>query len=153
VQFIDTCGLFNVDLGTYPLDGDGQVDLPTNYTNSYPYTFKALYSGDGNYAPVVTQLSMLATSPPVANAGPAIKARKGTTVTVDGTGSSDPQHEPLTYRWEEISGLPATIADKSSAKTAVTLPSKAGTVTLRLTVTNAAGLSSTSDVTITVSPK
>ncbi|MBV9951062.1 MAG: Ig-like domain repeat protein [Acidimicrobiia bacterium] len=250
VQFVDTTDGHRIDSGTYTLDGNGQLDVPSQFSNdAHLYTFDAIYSGDANYSSATTSFSVHvvdasftsidsglnpakvgqhvpltayvnditgSTTPtgtvtfydngavlgtatlaggratlsptlssgthwiaaqysgdsvhlgspsdaleqvieaaqaPVADAGSPSRARKGATVTVDGTRSTDPQGEPLTYQWEEISGLPATIADKGSARTSVILPKTAGTVKLRLTVTNAAGLSSTSDVTITVSPK
>jgi hypothetical protein len=142
-------------LGTATLSG-GQATLASTLSPGTHDSIIARYEGDdahfGSTTEPTTQ-QVDPASPPVANAGSGVAARKGSSVTVDGTRSSDPQGEPLTYDWEQIGGLPATIADKHSARTAVILPGKATTVTLRLTVTNAAGLSSTSDVTITVSPK
>jgi hypothetical protein len=150
VTFLDGTNV----LGTATLSG-GQTTFWTALPSG-SHSVTARYEGDdahfGSTAGGFTQQVDQA-APPVADAGSAVTARKGTTVTVDGTKSSDPQGEPLTYSWVQIGGLPATIADKSSASTSVTLPNKATTVTLRLTVTNAGGVSSTSDVTITVSPK
>jgi hypothetical protein len=142
-------------LGTATLS-NGQATFLTTLTAGTHASITAWYHGDdahfGSVSQAISQRVDPA-APPVADAGPDQTARKGTVVTVDGTTSSDPQDEPLTYEWEQIGGLPATIADKRSAHTTVTLPNHKTTVTLRLTVTNAAGLSSTSDVTITVSPK
>jgi hypothetical protein len=142
-------------LGTATLT-NGVASLLVTLSQGTHDSIIAQYEGDGAHfgsytEPTTEQVDPA--DPPVADAGPAVSGRKGTVVTVDGTRSSDPQGEPLTYSWNQIGGLPATIADKSSASTSVTLPNKASKVTLRLTVTNAAGLSSTSDVTITVSPK
>jgi hypothetical protein len=142
-------------LGTATLV-NGQASLPVTLPAGTYSSIIARYDGDDAHMVSSTEpytLQVDPAAPPVADAGSAIRARKGTVVTVDGTKSSDPQGEPLTYHWTQISGLPATIADENAARTAVTLPNKATTVTLRLTVTNAAGLSSTSDVTVTVSPK
>ncbi|MBV9951065.1 MAG: Ig-like domain repeat protein [Acidimicrobiia bacterium] len=142
-------------LGTATLT-NGVASIVTTLSAGTHDSVMARYDGDdthfGSFTEPTSQRVDPA-APPVADAGSALRARKGAVVTVDGTKSSDPQGEPLTYSWVQISGLPATIADKNAARTAVTLPNKAGTVTLRLTVTNAAGLSSTSDVTVTVSPK
>ena len=44
--------------------------------------------------------------PPVSNAGPNQTVSTGTTVTLDGTGSSDAEHDPLTYSWT-LTTLPA----------------------------------------------
>ncbi|MBV9921185.1 MAG: Ig-like domain repeat protein, partial [Pseudonocardia sp.] len=147
-------------VGTAPLVGhpavSGSQATLSATLDAGAHSLTARYDGDpghfGSTSTAITQ-EVDEAAPPVADAGADVKARKGTTVTLDGTGSTDPQGEPLTYSWVQISGLPATIADNRSGRTAVTLPSKASTVQLRLTVTNAAGLTSTADVTITVSPK
>jgi hypothetical protein len=66
-----------------------------------------------------------------------------------------PQGEALTYSSSQVDGPTVTIEDKNAAKTKVTAPKTTTKVVahLRLTVTNGAGLSSTSTTAITVNPK
>ena len=59
---------------------------------------------------------------PTANAGPAHTVTSGGSTTVDGTASTDPQGEPLTYAWTQLDGPTVTFEDKNAAKTKVTAP-------------------------------
>ena len=87
--------------------------------------------------------------PPVADAGPdqqvECAGHAGTEVTLDGTGSSDPDGDPLTFAWA-APGI--TFDDPSSATPAATFP--LGTTTVTLTVADPSGESSTDQVDITV---
>ena len=50
---------------------------------------------------------------PVADAGPDQTVIEGTSVTLDGTASTDPDNspQPLTYQWTQLSGPTVTITD------------------------------------------
>ncbi|MFO1428573.1 MAG: PKD domain-containing protein [Candidatus Competibacteraceae bacterium] len=52
-------------------------------------------------------------SPPVANAGSARSANPGETITLDGSGSYDVDHDPLTYAWSILSAPPGSTASLS----------------------------------------
>jgi len=52
---------------------------------------------------------------PVANAGPDQNVPASSTVTLDGSGSSDANGDALTYAWEQVSGPPVTLSSASAA--------------------------------------
>ncbi len=53
----------------------------------------------------------LASSPPIANAGPNQLGVPAGTITLNGSGSYDPLGEALTYQWTQISGPPVTLVE------------------------------------------
>jgi beta propeller repeat protein len=86
--------------------------------------------------------------PPSANAGTDQTVHAGSLVTLDGTGSTDPDGNlPLTYAWTIVSmpaGSGASLSDPTSA-TPSFIADKYGEYLLSLTVTDSLGLSSTAD--------
>jgi hypothetical protein len=54
-------------------------------------------------------------APPVANAGPDIIAAPGTTITLSGADSYDPESSPLTYFWTQEAGTAVTINNSATA--------------------------------------
>ena len=92
-----------------------------------------------------------ANSPPVANAGPNQTVQLGATVTLDGTGSSDVDGDPLTYLWTMLSAPPtslATIFNSRSAKAGFVMD-VGGTYKAQLVVNDGTYNSQPSVVTIT----
>ena len=76
---------------------------------------------------------------PVANAGDDIEVEVGTLTEIDGSGSSDPDGDPLSFVWE-VSGIPErsevttnSLSDRFMEK-AVFVPDVEGTFVIRLTV-------------------
>ncbi len=96
----------------------------------------------GDPAPAVNR-------PPVANAGADRTGITGVATALDGSASSDPDNNPLTYSWAKISGPTATIAASTSATTTF-VPSAAGTYEFELTVSDGT-LTATDRVIVTVS--
>ena len=79
-------------------------------------------------------------SPPVANAGPDQTNVTAGTVTLDGSGSYDPENDPITYQWTQISGTPVALSAPTEAKTTFAAVTGQNYV-FRLTVTDSGGLS------------
>ncbi len=74
----------------------------------------------------------VANLPPVANAGPDVVTAPGGAVTLDGSGSYDPESAPLTHFWQQVSGPALTLNDPSSEHPFFT--ADAGAYTFKLTV-------------------
>jgi hypothetical protein len=95
--------------------------------------------------------------PPVADPGPTpdgkpdtepYKCNTGQTITLDGSGSSDPDGQITKYEWDfNGDGKP----DATGAKVNFTCPSTPGSITIKLTVTDDSGTTATAQQTITVS--
>lgn len=59
---------------------------------------------------------------PTAEAGADQTRDEATLVTLEGTGSRDPEADPLTYAWTQRSGVPVPLADPTSATPTFTAP-------------------------------
>ncbi|MCB9932050.1 MAG: right-handed parallel beta-helix repeat-containing protein [Planctomycetes bacterium] len=92
-----------------------------------------------------------ANQPPVAAAIYSGTPNVGNTLTLDGTGSSDPDSGPnaLIYAWTQISGPSVNISGAGSASASIT-PGTVGSYLFRLTVDDGAD-TDTADVSISVS--
>ena len=90
--------------------------------------------------------------PPAANAGVDQSANEQQLVTLDGSGSSDPDGDALSYSWAQVSGPPVVLSDPTAAKPTFTAPFVmlgGETLTFELTVT-ANGDTDTDTVSISV---
>ncbi|WP_158385195.1 PKD domain-containing protein [Candidatus Nitrososphaera evergladensis] len=165
----------------WDFDGNGTVDMTTPISGAptlvSAITATHVYGSDGNYTPKVKAVdvdgrasawdafnsgstvptldvaSPPANSTPVANAGPDQIVIVGSTVTLDGTGSSDADPgTTLTYMWAQNTG-PVTLVINASTNPAkpTFVASTAGTYTIELRVKDQLGATSTPDtVVITV---
>jgi PKD repeat protein len=89
-------------------------------------------------------LTVTAPQPPVANAGGPYTGTAGTEVTFNGSGSTDPQGETLTYAWKFGDGTTGTGVSPTHTY------STAGTYTVSLTVTDTSNLTGTATTKATI---
>ena len=111
----------------------------------------------GSPTPTPTNCVGIAPSPPTANAGSGQTVASGVLVTLDGSLSSDPNGQSLTYAWKQTSGATVTLSSASVARPTFTAPvvptgSSPASLVFSLIVHDTVATSTPSTVTIVVSP-
>jgi lysophospholipase L1-like esterase len=92
---------------------------------------------------------------PVADAGEDQSVRPGVVVSLDGSMSTDPLNDVLSFQWVQTSGPIVVLSDATSIRPSFTAPSAVESevvITFSLTVKDQGGLQSTDSCTVTVSP-
>ena len=93
---------------------------------------------------------------PTADAGPdQTGVWEGALVTLDGSGSSDPDDDPLRYRWNQLSGEPVVLSSRNVVNPTFTVPlglTAEVVLQFRLLVTDPSGRFDSDTVTVTVDP-
>ncbi|ANU08707.1 Chitinase A precursor [Paraurantiacibacter namhicola] len=108
----------------------------------FSLTVRDATTGTADLVEDTVTITVLANRPPTADAGPDQgPIDSGQTVTLDGTGSADPDGDQLFYTWVQVSGTPVTLSDPSAAQPTFTAPSVMGNESLEfsLTVTDVDG--------------
>ena len=105
-------------------------------------------NGQVNSSPATVTITV---GSPVANAGANQTVEVNSTVQLDGSGSSAPNGNPLTYQWTQTSGPSVTLSSNTAVKPTFTAPASATSLTFQLVVNNGQVNSSPATVTITVS--
>ncbi len=120
-------------------DKDGYNNLDEILVDTFP--------GDASSTPTPVN------DPPVAHAGSDQTVNEGSAVTLDGSGSSDPDDGIASYFWEQTAGTAVTLSDTAAIKPTFMAPNfvaGANTLTFRLTVTDHGSQSTEDTVTITI---
>lgn len=111
---------------------------------------------DGNHPPVQDNVSINVLpptgGPPVANAGENQTVQVNTTVTLDGSASSDPDGDELTYEWiSNTTPIDVEVTLENADEAVATFVAGAtGLYSFRLEVTDPSGKSDTDNIDITV---
>ncbi|RKH65932.1 myxosortase-dependent M36 family metallopeptidase [Corallococcus aberystwythensis] len=89
---------------------------------------------------------------PVAKVRVISGVRGGELVKIDASTSTDPDNETLTYTWQQTGGPSVTLSGANAAEASFTPPAKKTleNYTFKVTVTDAAGATSTADITVSV---
>jgi hypothetical protein len=77
--------------------------------------------------------------PPIADAGPDQTAVVGSNVTLDGSGSTDPDHDPLAYLWAQIGGPSIALSSTAAVMPTFVAPAEPAVLTFTLSVTDSFG--------------
>jgi hypothetical protein len=97
------------------------------------------------------QISVFVQPPTAAIVAPTSCVQGGSTVTLNGTGSTDADGTIVAHAWTQLSGPPVTLSGAGTAIAAFTAPTQ-GTLVFALTVTDSDGLTGTAQVTIPIAP-
>jgi PKD repeat protein len=153
-------GSFDLDgtIVSYAWDfGDSNTGIGMNpghtYLASGLFSVTLTVTDDGGLTDTVSTTADIIAAPntaPVADAGPDQSVTVGDTVSLDGSGSSDTDSDPLTFLWALT--VPAGSASSLSDPTAVSptfVPDLPGDYTIELTVDDGNGGTATDTVTVT----
>ena len=143
-----------IALYEWDLDNDGQYDDATgvtavfNSTDDGTFTVGLRVTDDGGASSTDTATVTISNMAPTAEAGGPYSGTEGSSVTLDGSGSTDPGNDIALYEWDlDNDGQ----YDDATGVTAVFNSTDDGTFTIGLRVTDDDGASSTDTATVTIS--
>jgi hypothetical protein len=110
-----------------------------------------LVVNDGQNTSQPATVTVVVIALPIANAGPDQTVAVGSSVTLDGSGSTDSNSNPLTYLWTQTSGSPTvTLSDSTVEQPTFVAPTSATILTFQLVVNDGQNNSEPATVTIRV---
>lgn len=143
--------------------------VPLDLTDPAKPTFSAPFVGmsgetlifslivnDGTLDSLASEVNILVENvnhPPIAEAEENQTRNEGVAVTLDGTGSKDPDTDPITYLWSQVSGTPVTLSDPTAAKPTFLAPevgAEGDTLIFELVVSDGSDTSQADQVSITI---
>jgi hypothetical protein len=101
-------------------------------------------------APATVTITVNPVAVPVAIVGPSQTVLQGSSVTLDGTASFDPNGLPLTYSWLQTAGTAVTLTGATTATPTFTAPPGTVTLAFSLVVNNGFSSSIAAGMTVTV---
>ncbi len=131
------------------------ITLSANNTGLQVGTFRAELSQQTGYFDNINFSSEIPNLAPTANAGANQMVIEGQSVTLDGSGSVDPDGTIVSYLWKQTSGTAVSFAS-SAVQPSFTAPQVSGasqTLGFTLTVTDNSGMTASDTVTVTVQPQ
>lgn len=142
----------DVSYGLAPGSSGNLVAAGQTFSANFPATpgaYDVVFNGGPGDAFLAKLSTVTLNAPPVANAGTDQVTVRNATVILNGSGSFDPNGDPLTYLWNQTGGpnmIPITNATMANA---TVVPTMIGTYTFRLTVNDTvANASDFVDVTV-----
>ena len=128
--------------------GDSSTGAGPSPTHTYKtpgtYAISLTVTDTSNLTGTATSNATIAAAPPTANAGGPYLGRAGTAVTFDGSKSSDPQNEALSYSWNFGDNTTGTGVSPTHIYT------MAGSYTVTLTVTNTSNISAMASAAVSI---
>ena len=134
--------------------------VPSGLPANTELNFSLTVTDPGGLSHTATVMITVTAAPPANRAPTAIaglnqSVAENTLVTLDGSTSSDPDGDALTYAWTQVGPSTVTLTNQNTSMATFTAPTQlliTTALTFRLTVTDLGGLNDTAEVTITVNP-